>query len=121
MRYSIKYLFLTGILLFQLNAFGQTNGVFPIRTINPTDVNFADLQFLKKEIGDKSIVMIGEQSHLAGASIDAKARIANFLVQEMGFEVILFESGLYDVNKAVTHSKTEPKSKLQVWIVLSLG
>ena len=92
---------------FTVFTFAQQSGLHPFQSINPKDENFTDLQFLKTEIGDKQIVMIGEQDHFAGASIDAKARIVNYLIKEMGFEVILFEAGFYDVQKSVEYLKKE--------------
>jgi erythromycin esterase len=92
-------------------TFAQQSGLQPFQSINPKDENFTDLQFLKTEIGDKQIVMIGEQDHFAGASIDAKARIANFLIKEMGFEVILFEAGFYDVKRSIEYAKINNNNK----------
>lgn len=90
-------------------TFAQQSDLKPFQSINPKDEDFTDLQFIKTEIGDKQIVMIGEQDHFAGASIDAKARVANFLIKEMGFEVILFEAGFYDVQKSVEFRKKEKR------------
>lgn len=92
-----------------LQTYGQDTFVHPIQSISPSNSDFADLSFLKQQIGDKQIVMIGEQDHFAGASIDAKARIVNFLIKEMGFEVILFEAGFYDVHKSVEYAKQEKR------------
>lgn len=46
-------------------TFAQQSGLQPFQSINPKDENFTDLQFLKTEIGNKQIVMIGEQYHFA--------------------------------------------------------
>jgi erythromycin esterase len=92
---------------FTVFTFAQQSGLKPFQSINPKNEDFTDLQFIKTEIGDKQIVMIGEQDHFAGASIDAKARIVNYLIKEMGFEVILFEAGFYDVQKSVEYLKKE--------------
>lgn len=69
----------------------------PVRT---TGADFADLQFLKQEIGDKSIVALGEQTHFDGGSFEARSRLIRFLMEEMGFEVVLFEAGMYDMHQA---------------------
>lgn len=98
-------------LLISICTFAQQSGIQSFQSITPTNANFDDLQFLKTEIGDKRIVMIGEQDHLAGASIDAKARIANFLIKEIGFEVILFEAGFYDVKRSVEYAKANNNNK----------
>lgn len=67
-----------------------------IRSISPNDTNFSDLMPLKKVIGDSRIVLLGEQSHGGGTTYSAKVRLIKFLHQEMGFEVMAFESGMYD-------------------------
>lgn len=71
-----------------------------VRSISPSDDDFSDLQSLKEIIGNSRIVLLGEQSHGDGSTFLAKARLIKFLHQEMGFDVLAFESGLYDCNKA---------------------
>lgn len=68
----------------------------PIRTINPADTNYQDLAFLKDKLQGVDMVMLGEQSHGDGSAFLAKSRLIQFLHQEMDFEVLLFESGIYD-------------------------
>jgi erythromycin esterase len=43
------------------------------------------------------MVQLGEPSHAAGTAFAAKARIVKFLHQRNGFDVLIWESGLYDV------------------------
>jgi erythromycin esterase len=71
-----------------------------LRSIEPCDEDFADLEPLVSLIGDARIVQLGEQSHGDGASFHAKTRLIEFLHQRMGFDVLAFESGLYDCRKA---------------------
>ena len=68
----------------------------PIRTINPVDTNYQDLAFLKDKLKGVDMVMLGEQSHGDGSAFLAKSRLIQFLHQEMDFDVLLFESGIYD-------------------------
>jgi erythromycin esterase-like protein len=65
-----------------------------------TSTDYSDLQFLKKSIGDAEIVMLGEISHSDGSSLEAKSRLVKFLHEEMDFEVIVFESGLFECYNA---------------------
>ncbi len=59
-----------------------------------------DLAPLKRILKDVRIVQLGEQSHGDGQSFRAKARLVRFLHEEMGFEVLAFESGLYECEMA---------------------
>ena len=68
----------------------------PIRSIDPADDNFADLMPLVERIGQSRIVMLGEQTHGDGATFVAKSRLVRFLHQVMGFDVLAWESGLFD-------------------------
>jgi erythromycin esterase len=71
-----------------------------VQTINAELPGKQDLQFLKNEIGDKHIVFLGEATHFDGATFEVRTQIVQFLMEEMGFEVILFEAGMYDLMKA---------------------
>jgi erythromycin esterase len=67
------------------------------RTIDATDEDFSDLEPLADAIGAARVVQLGEPSHGAGACLAAKARIVKFLHQRHGFDVLIWESSLYDV------------------------
>ncbi|MDD1505407.1 erythromycin esterase family protein [Lysinibacillus sp. CNPSo 3705] len=55
---------------------------------------FEDLEMLKPLLHDKRIVFLGESSHGVAEFNLAKTRIIQFLHQEMGYNVLAFESGL---------------------------
>lgn len=58
--------------------------------------DFADLQFLKTVIGDRRIVQLGESHHSVAEYGAVKTRLIKFLHQEMGFDVLAFESSIYE-------------------------
>ncbi|MFA8300849.1 MAG: erythromycin esterase family protein [Hyphomicrobiales bacterium] len=87
------------LLLLPVISFSQ-NVPTPIKSIDSKNTDFTDLQFLKEHLKGKTIVGLGEQSHLDGTSFIAKIRLVKFLHEEMGFNVIAFESGLYDCTNA---------------------
>jgi erythromycin esterase len=63
------------------------------------DGSFGDLAPLRNAIGDARVVMLGEQTHGDGTTFLAKARLIAFLHREMGFDVLAWESGMYDMDR----------------------
>jgi erythromycin esterase len=61
---------------------------------------FADLQFFKAVLKDRRIVQLGESGHGVAEFNHAKVRLIKFLHQQMGFDVMAFESGLYECYNA---------------------
>ncbi len=72
----------------------------PIVSIDPSNVDFSDLRFLKSVIGDSRLVLLGEQSHGEGSVFLAKTRLIKFLHEEMGFNALAFESSFPACAKA---------------------
>lgn len=72
----------------------------PFQSIEPHDTDFSDLLALKQIIGDARVVQLGEPSHGDGECFLAKVRLVKFLHQELGFDVLAMESGIFDCNEA---------------------
>ncbi len=101
-----KYL-MVRILLLMIPFFASSqpqenklNKFVSVKSINPNDTAFTDLQPLRKMIANARIVMLGEANHESGNIFDAKIRVLKFLHQEMDYDMIAFESGFYDLHKA---------------------
>ena len=58
--------------------------------------DFSDLQPLKQAIGTRRIVQIGESHHSVAEYHHLKTRLVKFLHEEMGFDVLAFESSIYE-------------------------
>ncbi|MBF9238558.1 erythromycin esterase family protein [Hymenobacter sp. BT683] len=94
-------LFLCCGLLFSARAQAPASlPVHVVRSIDPADADFQDLEFLLQEIGPARVVMLGEPTHGEGNVFEAKARLIRFLREKMGFTTLAFESGFYDLRKA---------------------
>lgn len=95
---TLKIVLLTITLCFIGNIKAQK---FNPKTIplseNPTN---SELQFLKEELKDTQVVLLGENTHFDGNIFEYRNKILEFLFKEMGFTTIAFESGIYDVYKA---------------------
>jgi erythromycin esterase-like protein len=64
----------------------------PLRSIDPADEDFSDLDSFRKAVGDARIVFLSEPSHGDGTSFLARTRLIKFLHQQCGFDVLAFES-----------------------------
>jgi erythromycin esterase len=71
-----------------------------LRSVAPEDRDFTDLAPLRDVLAGVRVVLLGEQSHGDGTTFLAKTRLIEFLHEEMGFDVLAFESGLFDCTRA---------------------
>jgi erythromycin esterase-like protein len=72
----------------------------PLRSVSPADTTFAELEFLRSEIGGARVVFLGEPTHGEGNVLAAKARLVAYLQQRLGFTTLAMESGFYELHKA---------------------
>jgi erythromycin esterase len=69
----------------------------PVATVRSSEGDtFADFQFFKTVLANRRLVQLGESGHGVAEFNQAKVRLIKFLHQQMGFDVIAFESGLYE-------------------------
>ena len=79
---------------------------YPLRSL--TADNYQDLQFLKPLLEGKRIVQLGESGHGVAEFNLTKVRLTKFLHQEMGFDVIAFESSFYECYRADREIEGQP-------------
>jgi erythromycin esterase len=86
-----------------------------IRTVDPQGQDFSDLEPLAAAVGTARVVQLGEPSHNAGTCFAAKVRLIKFLHQRLGFDVVVWESGIYDVDlvEAGLRAGMEPAAAAQ--------
>ncbi|MHC4511145.1 MAG: SgcJ/EcaC family oxidoreductase [Planctomycetota bacterium] len=71
--------------------------VLPIRSIDPDDENFKDFEPLRAALDGVRLLLLGEADHQSGSDFLVKTRLVKFLHQELGFDVLVFESPMYDM------------------------
>lgn len=70
--------------------------------------DFKDLEPVQAAIGDSSMVLMGELTHGDAEAFALKVRLIKFFHQRMGFDVLVWESGLFDceeMNQALLGDK----------------
>jgi erythromycin esterase len=67
----------------------------PEASVAPDD--FRDLEPFADAIGQARVVALGEQTHGGREEFQLKLRLLKFLHEKLGFEVLLLESGFYDI------------------------
>ncbi len=94
---------------------------FPIASIvsTPQD-DFADLRFFKDVIGERRLVQLGESGHGVGQFDSAKVRLIKFFHEQMGFDVMAFESSIFECFAANANATSSvdmlQRSIFTVWV-----
>ncbi|MEC1622291.1 erythromycin esterase family protein [Bacillus mojavensis] len=79
--------------------------------LDSSDASNKDLRFLKKVLKGKRIVQLGETTHGSGEMNATKVRMIKYLHEELGYDVLAFESGFPEANASYLHmDQLTPKS-----------
>lgn len=80
--------------------------------------DYSDLEFLVQELAGKNIVVLGEALHYDGSTFRIKTRIIKFLHEKLGFNILLFEGGIYDMhllNERLINNPNEFEPSSSLW------
>ena len=99
-----------GIVVLLISNLGLVAQTIDFESINKQLINlgevseknedYSNYSGLKDLLKDVEIVMLGEQSHGEGTTYETKIKLIKYLHEELGFDILAFESGFYDVDKA---------------------
>ncbi len=81
-----------------------------------TKLTDSSIQKLDSLVENKQIILIGENSHGDGFSVETRFEIVKYLQKKHGFNTLIFESGLYETNRL----NDEIKSNLDINSCLNL-
>ncbi|HJR36514.1 MAG TPA: erythromycin esterase family protein [Gemmatimonadales bacterium] len=62
--------------------------------------DYSDLEPLGRAIGNRRIVLLGENGHGVAEFTMLKSRLIRYLHQRKGFDLVVFESGFYECHRA---------------------
>lgn len=100
----MKIAFLVILFLIHCTVQGQIQeNVYPVST-EIEDISSSVKSIISKNIKDKQFVFLGESFHKSGADLRMKSVFVKYLIEEEGFENIIFESDFYAL--FIEHSKT---------------
>lgn len=75
----------------------QSQKITPITQQDFDNGNFQNLSFLVDELKDVKLIGLGESSHNMGVTYSAKVKFIKYLHKHCGFDVIAFESPMYNL------------------------
>jgi erythromycin esterase len=91
-----------------------TENVTPL-SIDSLYQDMTQFENLKEAIGESRIVLLGEETHGDGTTFETKARVIKYLHENMGFNVLAFESDMYNAETAwkIAKNQSEPMTALR--------
>lgn len=106
---SVKFIAVLIFSICALTSFSQTKTELKWLQQNTAELKSGEgynFSALKKAIGNRRIVALGESTHGSGTYYHLKSELVKFLHQQLGFEVLAMESGLGDTYLAYANVDT---------------
>lgn len=97
---SLLILFAVPAKLQILNTNSVQNSVIDLGEVIDGNQDYTGFSSLKDVLSGVEVVMLGEQTHGEGTVYDTKIKLIKYLHEEMDFDLLVFESSLYECNKA---------------------
>jgi erythromycin esterase len=93
---------------------------FALRDLDAGDRNFDDLAPLARILEGARVVFLGEPTHLDGAAFDAKVRLVEYLHEQLAFDVLAWEAGMWsceqmDVRVQEPSGEDDPRDLCLGW------
>ena len=73
----------------------QQSPITNLKVFDAKTQTISDLQYIGNAIGDSRIVVLGEQDHGDAASMQAKSKLVQYLIEKKGFSVLLWEDDYF--------------------------
>jgi erythromycin esterase-like protein len=109
----MKKIFTSILLLFTI--FLNAQEIKTIELLPPGSKEHTDLNFLKDELQGKDLVMLGEYTHMYGNIFEMKARIIEYLHEELGYNTIAMEASMYEIWKMNKEGFEPEKFNNAIW------
>lgn len=78
---------------------------WPVASVQPDHGDDADLRPFAEAIGQARVVALAEQTHGGSEEFLLKTRLLRYLHEKMGFEVLLLESGFYEMGRLAARAQ----------------
>ena len=85
---------------------------YTIRSLEAEDTDYSDLRFLQAFLEGRSLVQLGESGHGVSEYSKAKVRLIKFLHEELGYDVIAFESSIFECYLADKNAAILPPEEI---------
>ncbi len=97
---TILFLFSLTLTAQKIDLASISNKLINLNEVTAANEDFSGFEALEKQLEGVEIVMLGEQSHGEATTFETKIKLVKYLHQELGFDMLVFENGLYECEKA---------------------